>query len=102
MDSKQWLRSRTPPPPEGLLTRMEAALGDSYGLSLTEEFLSAGARILEGLTANGGGIERTSAIDLLAADAFITYAIEAAAENCESFDGQAEAIVAAVAKVPIN
>jgi hypothetical protein len=81
---------------------MEAALGESYGLSLTEEFLSAGARILEDLTTNGGGIDRASAIDLLAADAFITYAIEAAAENCESFDNQSAAIMAAVAKVPIT
>jgi len=91
-----------PPPPERLLARIEAALGDSYGLSLTEEFLSAGARILENLTANGGGTERATALDLLAADALITYAIEAAAENCESFDNQAVAIMSAVARVPIT
>jgi hypothetical protein len=102
MDGKQWLRSRNPAPPDHLLNRMEAALSDSKGLSLSEEFLSAGARILESLTKNSGGIQRDTAIDLLAADALITYALEAASENCESFDPETRATLAAVAKIPIH
>ena len=84
------------------MARMEEALGQPHALSLTEDLMRAGTRILENLSANEGGRERATAIDLLAADALITYAIEAAAESCESFDARAGAIMSTVANVPIT
>jgi hypothetical protein len=81
---------------------MESALAEPHAISLTEDLLRAGARILQDLTKSEGGIERSTAIDLLAADALITYAVEAAAEECESFAARSDVIMTTVANVPIS
>jgi hypothetical protein len=81
---------------------MESALAEPHSLSLTEDLLRAGARILGDLTKSEGGVERSTAIDLLAADALITYAVEAAAEECESFAARSGVIMTTVANVPIS
>lgn len=75
-DSGQWLAERTPAPPDALrLPRVEAE-GDLRG-ALTEEGVRLLARALEGTG------ERRGAFDLLAADALITYACEAAAAEAD-------------------
>lgn len=78
----EWLASRTPPPPPALSARMCAALGDSLALpstQVTEACLAAGERVASELLQNNL-TTRDSALDLLAADALVTYAFEAAAD----------------------
>lgn len=70
-DLRSWLAGRTPPPPDAL--PLAAAGGGEIG----EALLEAGVTALERALAGGG--ERGGAFDLLAADAWLTYACEHAA-----------------------
>ena len=86
-----WLASRTPPPPELLRSRIERALGTSLDLDVADTervCIEAAERVLTRLLADGEG-ERREAVDLLAADALVTYALEFAAEAPESFEDHA-------------
>jgi hypothetical protein len=71
-DLRRWLQDRTPAPPDALALSVPAREGDAAEL-LTEE----GTRVLARSLAGEG--ERRGAYDLLAADALLTYACEAAA-----------------------
>ncbi|MGH7506977.1 MAG: hypothetical protein ACRELX_15075 [Longimicrobiales bacterium] len=79
--ARTWLRSRIPLQPEPLVRRMEAALAatparaEDVGVHLAE----AGLRCLR--EALDGGGSRAAAFDLLTADALLTSACEAAAEQ---------------------
>ncbi|MEO7502991.1 MAG: hypothetical protein ABIW94_10185 [Gemmatimonadaceae bacterium] len=86
---KEWLASRTPPPPPRLAARLDAAVSDvtvnsqdSIPRSLIE---SASAILRETLAQSNNERNGTVALDLLAADALITYAVEVGAEDCERF-----------------
>jgi hypothetical protein len=76
-----WLRARRPAPPERLIRRMEAALTgvEANGADLAGELGEAAVVCLRGALAAGPG--RAAALDLLAADALLTYACEAAADG---------------------
>jgi uncharacterized membrane protein len=77
-----WLAARVPAPPEALRARLEAQLGDALSDDAREapsRFLAAGERLAATLLASGS-TSRDSALDLLAADALVTYAFEAASE----------------------
>ena len=79
----EWLDGRVPPPPSELRERVFAALGDDLRAPDTEAHercLLAGERLLGALLADGAAT-RAAALDLLAADALVTYAFEAAAEQ---------------------
>ena len=99
MDSKAWLRSRRPVPPERLIARMEAALSDVAAKSLSDDLIAAATRILRDVAHGEGANDRAAALDLLAADALITYAIEAAAENPTTFAAQTDAMISSVAEI---
>ena len=73
-----WLASRTPAPPDELVMRLNEAVGDSSATDdeLPYALLKCGLEILANI-----GEDRAAAPDLLAADALITYAMEAAAES---------------------
>jgi hypothetical protein len=78
---REWLASRTPPPPAPLATRLEEALHDRLdddASRLVDAAIEAAARVLAAVVArpNAG---RECALDLLTADALTTYAFEAAA-----------------------
>jgi hypothetical protein len=78
----EWLAARTPRPPDALRARLESQLGDALGDDVREapsRFLAAGERLVAALLA-GGSTTRGSALDLLAADALVTYAFEAASD----------------------
>jgi hypothetical protein len=78
-----WLATRTPAPPPALSHRMREALSGRLSRSAAEapvECLAAGEAVLADLLARGR-TSREAAIDLLAADALVTYAFEAMAEN---------------------
>ncbi|MEO8192502.1 MAG: hypothetical protein ABI681_01545 [Gemmatimonadales bacterium] len=87
-----WLAARIPSPPPDLALRLDRIAGeqkcDGYR-ELSSALLANAEKLLAEL-----GTDRDAAPDLLAADALITYAIEAAAENCASVDDvSADALV---------
>jgi hypothetical protein len=88
-----WLARRTPPPPPALRARLQAVLGDAAttdALGIADTCLAAAERMLVGML-RGECTSRDSALDLLAADALVTYAFEAAAESPGTFAGRATA-----------
>jgi len=77
-DVLAWLDARRPAPPAALRASLEAALTDSAE-PLPEHLAELGRRVLVRVVGRPGG-GRELALDLLAADAFVTYAFEAQAE----------------------
>jgi hypothetical protein len=78
-----WLAARTPPAPPALSAIIAGHVGSGECLrtDLPGQLIDCAVRILEEL-----GHGRDSANDLLAADALVTYAIEAAAEECGNLE----------------
>jgi hypothetical protein len=74
-----WLRTRRPAPPAALRAQIERAVTDGP-LPLPAHLTELG-RVLLGKVASRPEGGRELALDLLAADAFITYAFEAQAES---------------------
>ncbi|HYT05979.1 MAG TPA: hypothetical protein VEM13_13965 [Gemmatimonadales bacterium] len=78
-----WLEARRPRPPDAMEGHLEAAVADGPPpdprLPLPDHLALVGARLLARVTARPAG-GRELAPDLLAADAFVTYAFEAQAE----------------------
>ena len=100
MEIKEWLRSRRPAPPGQLMSRMELALSKSPpSLPLTDSLIDAATRILGEIARSEHANERPSAFDLLAADALITYAVEAAIEDRSTFTEQTDAMIKRVAEI---
>lgn len=100
---KEWLASRTPPPPARLAARLDAAVPDITANGPSEiprSLVEAASAILRD-TLEQSNTERngTAALDLLAADALITYAVEAAAEDCERFAALTDEMIARISAV---
>ena len=77
-DVPAWLAARQPAPPVGMAAHLLAAATGAGG-SLPERLARAGVALLKRVAAAPAG-GRELALDLLAADAFVTYAFEAQAE----------------------
>jgi hypothetical protein len=78
----QWLNDRSAPPPR-LAARIEQALSDGSSApraELSARCVDAGETLLRDLLARPSS-GRESALDLLAVDALVTYAFEAASDN---------------------
>jgi hypothetical protein len=78
-----WLDTRKPAPPKALRERLERAVHEllpAPGSLLPVYLARLGQELLDRVTAQPAG-GRELAIDLLAADAFATYAYEAQAED---------------------
>jgi len=73
-----WLDERRPAPPPGLRAHLEAAVVDAPD-PLPEHLARLGSDLLARVASHPAG-GREVALDLLAADAFVTYAFEAQAE----------------------
>lgn len=73
-----WLETRRPAPPETLRTHLAAALTDA-DVPLPDHLARLGREALARVAGRPEG-GRELALDLLAADAFVTYAFEAQAE----------------------
>lgn len=85
MTVSDWLDSRVPAPPPVLAERMRALLGsdaDAAADEIHDVLAAASERALRDLLARGDH-SRAIAQDLLAIDALVTYACEAAAEAWE-------------------
>jgi polysaccharide deacetylase 2 family uncharacterized protein YibQ len=78
-----WLAAREPAPPPVLRARLETVLGEALSRDRRDSAdacLAAGERLLSAVLGDVG-VSRSCALDLLAADALVTYAFEAAAES---------------------
>jgi hypothetical protein len=86
-----WLESRTPAPPAAMFARVVEALGTRAGEDASRASvlcLEAATELLERLLAPDA-LGREWAIDLLAVDALVTYAFEAAAGDIAQLDERA-------------
>ncbi|HEY6807534.1 MAG TPA: hypothetical protein VI160_02005 [Gemmatimonadales bacterium] len=77
-----WLDARRPAPPPALRAHLDAALAADPGpdAPLADQLATLGRRLLERV-AEAPGQPRAQALDLLAADALVTYAFEAQGET---------------------
>lgn len=97
-----WLARRTPPPPPALLTRLQQLLApyaDRPSSEAPQSCLAAGEWQLAALLAHGD-TARNSALDLLAADALVSYAFEAAADAPETLEQLATDAMTRIAEIP--
>lgn len=86
-----WLGQREPAPPEALLRRLHEALGadaSRHAGDTADVCLAAGERLL-GAVLRRDEASRDCALDLLAADALVTYAFEAASAEPASLPPRA-------------
>jgi uncharacterized membrane protein len=92
----EWLATRTPAPPPQLMHRVRHALSsaaDEDVRFVADRCLDAAERVVAELL-HDGRTGRESAADLLAADALVTYAFEAAAvDSCQLVDRAQSAMV---------
>lgn len=94
MRLSDWLDSRSPRPPAALSVRLGEIAGDSECklLDLPALLIDKAERLLAGI-----GNDRSAATDLLAADALISYAMEAAADRGEDLESIAADAAARIA-----
>ena len=96
-----WLEARRPPAPPALARRLRAALEAlpaSGEAAVADRCLEAGERVLASLLERGCGA-RDAALDLLAVDALVTYAFEAASETEAPLEERAASAMARLAAV---
>lgn len=101
MTLARWLDARRPVPPPALRARIDAALAGSLDASeaqACEACLRAGERVVESLLRENA-TSRDTALDLLAADALVTYAFEAASDRPAELASLAEAAMARIASL---
>ncbi|MDA1082537.1 MAG: hypothetical protein O2973_12880 [Gemmatimonadetes bacterium] len=96
MKPAEWVATRTPPAPDELRAHMHGFVknGDDaaeYSGPLISACEEAFARVLD-----SGAASRESAFDLLSADAFVTYAFEAAADEPATIAERADAAMRCV------
>jgi len=92
---RQWLSSRTPPPPAQLADR----LAEIVGADALDAPASANVLLDRGIaTLRSALSDRDGALDLLAADALITYSMEAAADQCATMDSTAADAIQRIAR----
>ncbi|MEO7367936.1 MAG: hypothetical protein ABIZ36_08265 [Gemmatimonadaceae bacterium] len=92
---KEWLESRTPAPPPNLAERLTEIVGVEAleGPAASNVLLERGIATLRAALS-----DRDGALDLLAADALITYSMEAAADDCATMDATAAEAIQQIAR----
>jgi uncharacterized membrane protein len=99
MTLSAWLDARRPAPPVRLRARIDAALGhalESNAADAAASCLRAGERLARTLLRENA-TSRESALDLLAADALVTYAFEAASERPNDLAAQCRSAMLRIA-----
>ena len=86
----EWLRGRSPAPPSQLIARITELAAGAIGPNPTPEQLLDAAESAMARLLREGCLTRASALDLLAVDALVTYAFEAAAEAPELLDARTQ------------
>ncbi len=95
----QWVAARGEQPPAALRARIDGLLtagGSADDAPVSEALFGAGRTLLETIL-NSGSTQRDAALDLLTADALVTYAFEAAAADPSTLDVQAASAMRAIA-----
>ena len=91
MTAADWLASRTPPPPEALAVRMSTIVAAAANNDdIPEALIAAAEHTLRSLL-RLNATDRSGALDLLAADALVTYAFEGATDDPETLERRATA-----------
>ena len=97
-----WIASIEPRPPAALAARLEQLLAP-FAMRRREDVpeacLEAGERLLDELLASGS-TSRGTALDLLAVDALVTYAFQAAADAPGRLDHRAGRAMVRIAAMP--
>lgn len=102
MSHAQWVRTHAGEAPPALLARVEAILAANpawSGLPTAEALLRAGESLLVAVLGTGEGEGREVALDLLAADACVTWAFEAAADEPGTLPARAAAAMERITEV---
>jgi hypothetical protein len=93
MTAEEWLVARDPAPPASLAERLRRVLARhdpaARARPSAELYLTAGEELLQELLLDGC-TSRESALDLLTADALVTYAFEAASLEPELLGARAQ------------
>ena len=100
----EWLSSRAPEAPAPLAARLRAALGariDDRSSGAHETVLATAEALLAELLALECAT-REDALDLLAVDALVTYAFEAAAESPDTLSARATSAMASIAMIAVS
>ena len=101
MSSAEWLTSRMPEAPPALKARVRELLASHPEwdrLPRADAFIQASELLLRRVL-EGGAIARANALDLLAADACVTWAFEAAADDPASIAAHAERATQGIAAI---
>ena len=80
MTLQEWLDAREPAQPPELARRIAELASRGEGGDIASQLLDAGERALRAILITGSDT-RESALDVLAIDALVTYAFEAAAQE---------------------
>ena len=102
MSHAEWVRTRGADSPAALVNRVLEVLDehpDWSGVPTAEALLGAGEQLLGAVLAEAKGDGRGVALDLLAADACVTWAFEAAADAPGTLGARAEAAMQRIAEV---
>jgi len=92
-----WLRSRAPAPPPELAARLRAMTAHRADHPASSEELLTASREAMATLLQDGCLTRSSALDLLAVDALVTYAFESAADEPTRMDARAHEALASIA-----
>ena len=99
----EWLSARMPAPPVLLAARLRVLLGarnaDRSSSAYDATLSTAESLLAELMALDCAGRDR--ALDLLAVDAMVTYAFEAAAESPDTLSARAGAAMTAIAKLAL-
>ena len=101
MSHTAWLASRTPEAPADLVACVRAlfkAHPEWNALHRADAFIAASEQLLRRVLGHGAA-SRSSALDLLAADACVTYAFEAAADEPGTIAARAESAMRRIAAI---
>lgn len=97
-----WIAQLEPAPPAALLQRLQELLANEVNRparEVPEVCLAAGERLLDALL-QSGSTSRATALDLLAVDALVTYAFEAAADDPTHIVERATSAMQRIAALP--
>lgn len=98
----EWMARMDPAPPPALHQRLCDLVQPASSRAVSEvpeACLEAGERLLDQLLASGS-TSRATALDLLAVDALITYAFQAAADDPTRLEQRAARAMARIAALP--
>jgi len=96
-----WVAAHAEQPPAALRARLDGILNaerDGASAPVAPALLAAGEELLATIL-RSGSTQRDAALDLLTADALVTYAFEAAAEDASTLDARSAAAMRAIAAV---